>query len=264
MRIATYNFCRGGTDFNAPYRILQILQPDILFAQEVLPPSVYEEKAVQTWEDAGYAYPIWKGTPSHGKWGSAIFFKERPFRKIEDFDTLTGWMIGIELDASDPLNHTQQPLKLISVHTPTKENNFYPYQAQDMLVELRKHIYGTPTVMGGDFNVTISARNRTETPEVLPVEEEIMRFMRRTLGLVNCWQVANPNTILPRTFHGTATSNSHIDGIFVSSDFYKNIENCWIVGSQRGQWTEGDHYPVIAEFSNQDVEFKKQNIRTPR
>jgi hypothetical protein len=111
-------------------------------------------------------------------------------------------------------------------------------------------------IVGGDFNVTISLRNATIEAPNSPMEREIIEYLRRTLGLVNCWQASNPHQIVPRTFHRTDQSNAHLDGIFVSASWYRYLMDCWVVGVEREDWTEGDHYPVVAEFTNERPVFR--------
>jgi hypothetical protein len=94
-------------------------------------------------------------------WGSAIFTKKAATRSIRISESLQGWIVGLELDLSELFHHQHQPLRIFSVHTPTRrENNNYPLQAQQVLEFLETQA-DAPLLVAGDFNVTISTRGQS-------------------------------------------------------------------------------------------------------
>lgn len=263
MHIVSYNFCQGGADYEAAHRVLAELKPDILLAQELRKPTEYLQRARQTWRHLGYQDPIWHGVPAHPpdrQWGSAIFVRAPLVHELPVPPKLEGWVVGLEVRAAAAINYGRDSLKIFSIHTPTqRENNNYIRQAQEVLEFLASQDDGTAMIVGGDFNVTISLRNAAADTPNLPTEQEIIAYLRRSLGLVNCWQASNPHQPVPRTFHRTDQSRGHLDGIFVSASWYRYLVDCWVVGAERGDWTEGDHYPVVAAFSSDRPAFRLWN-----
>jgi endonuclease/exonuclease/phosphatase family metal-dependent hydrolase len=263
LRVATYNFCQGGADYDATHRVLQALQPDILFAQELLDPAEYQRRGRVTWQELGYSVSHWRSVRAEGRkqWGSAVFTRQPAREAVAVPEQLAGWVVGAVLEPPAFVQEGGRPLKAFSVHTPTKvEANYYIWQAQEILEFLAEQVQDADLLVGGDFNVTISVRGEIEQPQQTPMELEIIEYMRRAVGLVNCWQVTNPNTLLPRTFHGRDTSNAHIDGLFVSPRWWRYLKSCMIGSRERG-WTEGDHYPVVAEFSEDFPRFGPRVLR---
>ena len=243
MRIATYNFCQGGADFDATYRVLAALDADILLAQELRDPAEYLTKGHRTWQDLDYCDPLWHPVADHGRWGSAIFVKHGVLSDIPTPAPLTGWVVGAQITGMP----NAEPLTVFSMHTPTRESNYYPWQAQEVLEYLKTRRVAN-WVVGGDFNVSISDPGAPSTREDNALEQQIRTYLRRTLGLANCWQTVHPNTPLPTTYHGGRRAQAHIDGLFVAPDRAADLVDCWVVGAEREDWGEGDHYPVIATF----------------
>jgi exonuclease III len=247
MKLASYNFCQGGANYDACYRILQKLDADIVLGQELRAPHEYLSKAARTWRDLGYQDPVYAQVPSN-EWGSAIFLKKGTAQVISIPDHLFGWIVGVVITGREWVNPDCAFLKVFSVHTPTRKlNNDYFRQAQEVLDFLQTQGVGKQTILGGDFNVTISNQHPSNPTQ------RFVDFFRSTLGVLNCWQIINANQPLPRTFHGTPTSNQHIDGIFISPDWYRYLQSSWIVGSQKGDWPDGDHYPVICEYGDSAI-----------
>ena len=233
---------------------------DILLAQELCDPAIYLAQARRTWRDLGYREPLWQPVGSHRKWGSAIFVKDGTLRDIPTPAHLAGWVVGAEITALPDASIDSRALTVFSVHTPTRESNYYIWQAQEVLEYLATRCAPT-LVIGGDFNVIISDPGAASTADDSTLQQGIRTYMRRTLGLVNCWQTINPNTALPTTWHGRPQAQSHIDGLFISPDLFDDLATCWIVGAEREAWDEGDHYPVVATFDATRPEFPRRVLR---
>jgi endonuclease/exonuclease/phosphatase family metal-dependent hydrolase len=157
-------------------------------------------------------------------------------------------------------SHSTRPLKAFSVHTPTKAASNYICEAQKILAFLKEQAGAADLIVGGDFNFTISKRIAGEMTPQSTLELDLIEYMEQTIGLVNCWQAMNPDTRLPRTFHSRDTSTGHLDGIFVSKRLWHHLVACEIRGEQHS-WTEGDHYPVVAEFDDVTPGFTRRPAR---
>jgi exonuclease III len=264
MKVVTYNFCKGGPNYDALHGVLTTLQPGILFAQELRNPQDYvNKKHTVDWRTLGYQDHIWCPVPGNYEgWGSAIFMKRGAIsRRIDIPKELRGWVIGGECDLSVLLDQQPGPtLKLFSVHTPTRHPiNCYPVQAQGVLEFLKEEQKLDASILvAGDFNVTIGVRGQNEEPRMTPMEHSFITYFRRSLGLINCWQAIHPNTPLPRTFRRESSTARvpHIDGIFISAPLDRYLHTCR-VEDVVPDWPTRDHNPVVAEFDTEMPVFEK-------
>jgi endonuclease/exonuclease/phosphatase family metal-dependent hydrolase len=261
INVATYNFCKGGTpDYNDTHRVLKDLDPSILFAQELLEPKHYEERGTETWKSLGYTGLIWSKAPTDRppapvkempRWGSAIFIKVGTLKQIEIPERLEGWIVGATWHSTTLDSTLGSPIKVFSVHTPTMQNsNYYLWQAQEVCECLAQAIGDENAIVAGDFDITISTPANEQRKKDDDLFRSVRDYIRRTLNLLNCWQLINANQPLKST-HG---KNSHIDAIFVSAPLSKYLKSCEI----REAWNLGDHKPVIATFSNDLPTFKER------
>lgn len=258
MNVATYNFCNGGPNWDATHTILNELDADIVFAQELRNPSLYQENGTFTWDECHYLKPHWAKAPTDRprteytdsqRWGSAIFIKEGRLEPVEVDPKLNGWVVGAEWHSTAVENTFGSPIKVFSVHTPTLQSaNYYLWQAQEVCEYLEKTIAGQNAIVAGDFNITISTPHPEQRRENDSLAQEIRDYIRRTLNLLNCWQLTNSNLPLIPT-HG---EKSFIDAIFISAPLARFLKSSEI----RESWKLGDHKPVVAHFSNQMPQFK--------
>jgi exonuclease III len=265
MKVVTYNFCKGGPNFHALHKVLAELQPDILFAQELRDPQRYVAETKVSLRTLGYQNPIWCPVPDNSeRWGSAIFTKRDVLTPIDIQGPLRGWVVGGECDLLQLFDQQPGPLKLFSVHTPTRDDGNHICQLQLALEYIAEYIAthesDASLLVAGDFNVTISSREPSDDARTTSLEQEISTYFRRTLGLINCWQTIHPSAPLSPTYH-SYLSKTHIDGIFISAQWCKYLKTSSIVGENH--WTiGGDHYPVIADFDSEKPEFRKTRVRT--
>jgi endonuclease/exonuclease/phosphatase family metal-dependent hydrolase len=266
IKITTYNFCKGGPNFDATHMVLRELSipdnhpADIVFAQELLNPNLYEDKGKATWRNAGYQDPYWRKAPTdllQGeqsdilRWGSAIFVKEGKLEPIEIPKKLEGWVVGARWYASLLDNPFGSSINVFCVHTATlQKSNYYPWQAQEVCECLAQVIGDENAIVAGDFNITISAPSDIEQTKDDALFQPIRDYIRRTLNLINCWQFVNANQPLKPTH----SSSHHIDAIFVSAPLARYLHACEI----RDPWILGDHKPVVATFSNDLPRFKER------
>jgi hypothetical protein len=126
MRIATYNFCRGGqTDYQTLSRVLQKLTPDILLAQETCDPQAYFSHDAAYWSTVGLPTHHWQQT-SHTYWGSAVYPRHgQILRSLAFPEELRGWVVGVDLTGVAYPESRGLPLRLIGVHTPTRTHGHY-------------------------------------------------------------------------------------------------------------------------------------------
>jgi endonuclease/exonuclease/phosphatase family metal-dependent hydrolase len=251
MRIATYNFCRGGPkDYQTLYRVFQHLTPDILLAQETSNPDTYLAQNAAYWSTSRLPTYHWQKT-SHTYWGSAVYTRGGQFLRTITFpDALQGWVAGVDLTGIDYPENRGLPLRMISVHTPTRDHKNYIGELHNIVQAIEVLENDAVLVVGGDFNVTLSTRHPSESRQNVPEEQAVIAHLQERLGLINCWQAANPDRCLDPTFHAgiLPTPAFHIDGIFVPRTWQKYLRQCEIISPPQHQWSESDHYPMIADF----------------
>lgn len=260
MRIATYNFNQGGPeDYQAPFRVLKDLQPDILCAQELCNPDVYVQKTGKSWIEQGYINPIWHPVFSHRRWGSAIFLRTGTVKEVPIINPkLQGWLVGVEIPPEHPLSLFHAPILLFSLHIPSKKtNNYYIWQAQEVLEYIFQHHKSDKIILAGDFNIEISARHPSENGNLDLLEQEIREYIRQNLNLVNSWQLLHPNQSLPSTYIGRG-NGTHIDAILINAEIQRYLKTCTIITREQYQWKNADHCAIVAEFSTEIKHFKQR------
>jgi endonuclease/exonuclease/phosphatase family metal-dependent hydrolase len=112
-----------------------------------------------------------------------------------------------------------------------------------------KHRDDGDLIIGGDFNVCVSQRQPSEERITERADVAIQARLRDEYGLLNCWQVANPNISLAQTLRWSRepTFPYHCDGLFVPSSWRSALRSCAVVASE--EWDRlSDHNPVVATF----------------
>jgi exonuclease III len=255
MRIATYNFCRGGQpDYQTLSRVLQKLTPDILLAQETCDPEAYFSHAAAYWSTTGLPTYHWQQT-GHTYWGSAIYTRGgQILRSIAFPEELQGWVVGVDLTGIAYPESRGLPLRMISVHTPTRTHGNYIGELYKIVQAIEVLANDAVLVVAGDFNVTVSTRHPSESRPNVPEEQAVIAHLLERLGLINCWQAAHPDRFLDQTFHGGLfpAPARHIDGIFVPRAWQPFLRRCDVIGPPDYDWSEGDHFPLVAEFDVQN------------
>lgn len=194
MRIATYNFCRGGKeDYQTLYRVLHTLEPDILLAQETCNPELYLAKNAAYW--AARNPPIYHWTQTaHTYWGSAVYAKDgHSQRTIALPDSLRGWVVGVELSGITYPEACGLPLRILSIHTPTRDHGNYSSELARIVDAIALLDTDCVLVVGGDLNVTVSPRHPSESRRDVQAEQAVIAQLQERCGLINCWQVAHPD-----------------------------------------------------------------------
>jgi hypothetical protein len=119
-------------------------------------------------------------------------------------------------------------------------------QILDMIAD---HAGGGGLVIGGDFNLSISARQADEGRRTPSADLAIQRRLRDEFGLVNCWREANPGRPPAQTLRWSNAPEVpyHCDGLFVPRSWAGHLRACEVISSL--DWDRlSDHNPVVARF----------------
>lgn len=243
MKLCTYNLRQGGHKNHGNHwlRMLEELGADIVCAQESGDPSLYFTPEVF----AGFKGCLHANVP-HGKWGSAILAKHYALERI-DMPGFEGWVTGAKIKDVD-VGGALRAITVFSLHAPSLGS--YEAQVNRFLDELGHHLDGTPLVLAGDFNLTTAVRHPSEEGlQNTRGELRILDRLRREFGLLNAWQLLNPNQSLPQTLRWapSPTTPYHCDGIFVSDDLVRYLVRAEVI--QGGEYASlSDHNPIVIEM----------------
>lgn len=237
LRIATYNFLSGGSAHrNTHWSMLRRrLRADVLLAQECKPLAPRAAR-VRT-----NLHREVKGR----RWGSAVVARELALRPIP-VPTYRGWIEGGELDG---LSFTGRPVRIFSVHCPAGAHG-YVRTMHDILDRVQRHARTADLVLGGDFNVAAGFRGNDEGVRMSRAEQSLLTRMTDELGLMACWQTANPGVPLAQTLRwtGNRAAPYHCDGIFAPATWRPWLQSCRVVSGPA--WDAlSDHNPVVAVFA---------------
>lgn len=244
MRIITYNLRQRGK--GEQWVGLQAERPDILLLQESSDPATYAGTDQGQWH--------WRKV-STARFGSALWSRSGSIEPLS-VPGFEGWiaMARITGHAAHPA-----PFLAASLHAPGHLGSYIGTVARmvDALVPLCS---GCPVVIGGDFNMATGRRDEGEPLVTTRAERRVLERIETELGLVGCWQAANPGRPLPQTLRWVANPSTayHCDGLFVSHGWLPGLLTCSVlppshaaVTSQTGT-VMSDHNPVLAEFRMPD------------
>jgi endonuclease/exonuclease/phosphatase family metal-dependent hydrolase len=245
MKIATYNLRSGGKAGNRIHwqKLLDEVNPDIILLQETRHPqeylaaNFYQQHAQQM---------HWQVVSSHQKWGSAVFVRQGQVKLLAPLaEDLAGWVTGVEVtDTGWPLL-AGRSLYVFSLHAPSGSSS-YVKQVNAILDCIQTQIPSdADVIIGGDFNLTVGFRHPAE--QLQQNQPKLMARFQRELGLMNCWQMANPNQDLPQTLRwsNNPTLPFHCDGIFVPARWYPWLASAAVLSGE--DWDRlSDHNPVVA------------------
>jgi endonuclease/exonuclease/phosphatase family metal-dependent hydrolase len=252
MKVATYNILKGGAQRVHWVRMIEDFKVDLLLAQESyphgehLPPVSYPDAAKRSaWEMAG----------GNG-WGSAVFSRSGSVKPVS-VPNYTGWVVGAEVSGASWQVETTDPLLVFSVHAPSRGEAYYK-QVNKLLDEIKKVARGREVVVGGDFNVGVSAWPGPERP-TCKQDLAIQARLAEEFGLLNCWQAANPDRPLCQTLRWTGDRSIpyHCDGIFVPKSWRARLQSCVVLAGD--DWDRlSDHNPIVACFRNRSRRIRRQ------
>lgn len=242
VKLATYNIRQGGKKRVHWSTMIDRHGVDLLLVQEShphdehLPPLLYpNSRGKSVWSMA-----------SPNAWGSAIFSKTGTLQPIavESFD---GWVVGAELTGASWQPDGESTL-VFSVHAPGGLGG-YAGRVNAILDAIEQIAGGSEVIIGGDFNLSVS----NWSGSAMAVSKKDLAIQARLadrLGLINCWQEANPNQEPGQTLRWTRepTTPYHCDGIFVPKSWRSRLKSCSILSGD--EWNRlSDHNPVVAELS---------------
>ena len=179
-------------------------------------------------------------------WGSAIYSSSGNLKQIS-VPGFTGWVIGAEINGANWQSSPTDATMAFSIHAPSSAGS-YSKQVNKLLDEIGCIANGREIIFGGDFNLTISYSVESERP-VSKQDLAIQARLADEFGLINCWQIANPNQPLAQTLRWTRdrTIPYHCDGLFVPKSWKDRLIACDVLTGDN--WDRlSDHNPVVAQF----------------
>ena len=242
MNLVTYNLRSGGTGRVHWAKILEVFRPGLFFVQETVAPEDHLPLPVH----ADVAGRVSWASVEGRRWGSAVYSRVGETRPIELPD-FRGHVVGLEIVGAEWPDGSHSPIRAFSLHAPARGS--YQKAVNKILDMIARHCGGNDLVIGGDFNLTISARNDGEARKTNAADLAIQARLKDEFGLVNCWREANPG--LPLT-HTLRWSNApeipyHCDGLFVPRSWTGRLQSCEVVSTP--EWDRlSDHNPVVARF----------------
>jgi len=230
-RLATLNMLKGGGRRVAPDDVLRDTRADLLLLQEA----------------SGFAAASsrWVWQPVHARgWGSAIHVARGRLEPIAvpGFD---GWVAGAQWNAA----HVER-LGVFSVHAPHGAGGYSArvHHILDAVAVAARRAGARDIVVGGDFNICISARSHRGA---LSAREHAVHLrLRDEFDLVNVWDWLHPKALPPQTLRwtGNPAVPYHCDGLFVPQRWAASIRRCVVLQSAR--WcARSDHNPVVATLA---------------
>ena len=244
IAIATYNLRFGGKAGNRIHwqKVLTELQPALFFVQETLEPKTYFSDESYP----HYAQQIHWAAVHKRPWGSAIYTRQGQVTPLEALSpALAGWVTGVKITGFGSPVSPGKTLYAYSVHAPSGRSS-YIKEVHAILDGIGTQVTaGADVVIGGDFNLTVGMRHPSEALQ--KSQPQLMARFRRELGLMSCWQMANPNQNLPQTLRWSndKTKPYHCDGIFAPAHWYRYLNRTDVIASP--DWHPlSDHNPVVA------------------
>ena len=265
MKIATYNLRFGGRANNRVHwqTLIEHAAPDVLLLQETLAASEYLPEYLPAEMCERQKEQIcWR--PVEGRrWGSGIYVRRGRLTPLPPIsEAFAGWVCGAKVEGlgafaaekeiteekiTEEEIETEKGLYVYSIHAPSVRSS-YVKQVNLILDGIRAQVpAGAAVVIGGDFNLPLGFRHASEAMQ--QCEPKLMARFRREFGLMNCWQVANPNRDLPQTLRWSKdpVPPFHCDGIFAPGGWFRYLEGAEVLA---GQVWDGlsDHNPVVVRF----------------
>jgi endonuclease/exonuclease/phosphatase family metal-dependent hydrolase len=231
-RLATLNMLKGGGRRVVPDQVWRDTRADLLLLQEA----------------AGFAaatpHVVWRPVQARS-WGSAIRVAHGHLEPlaVRGFD---GWVAGARW-------HTQSaaPLAVFSVHAPHGAGGYCGrmHGILDAIGAAARRAGARDIVVGGDFNIGISARAHGGGP-ARTRDRTVQARLCDEFGLINAWDWMHPKALPPQTLRwtGDPAVPYHCDGLFLPQRWAGALRRCVVLNSAR--WcARSDHNPVVATLA---------------
>ena len=243
LRLVAYNFLGGGSARRAGQwsRLVRTLGPDVVFGQECRPPEQCPGERFRPHASDSLAWQPARGP----RWGTGLFVRGVPLEPIA-VPQFGGWVVGGEVRVTD---WSPRPIRLFSVHGPAGDRG-YVHTMHEILDRILRLRGDADVVLGGDFNVAVGYRDVKDPRALGKREIALLDRIGAELGLVACWQTANPGRRLAQTLRWVTNpaTKYHCDGIFIPRAWTPRLTACRVVAGSRWR-TLSDHNPVVAELT---------------
>ena len=228
---------KGGGRRVAPEQVLRDTRADLLLLQEA---AGFADAASQR---------VWQPVQAR-TWGSAIQVARGRLVPIA-VRGFEGWVAGARWRGP----RRKWDVGVFSVHAPHGDGGYAGrmHHILDAIADAARVAGTAEIVVGGDFNICVSARSHRGVP-VRARERAVQQRLRDEFGLINAWDALHPRAQPAPTLRwtGDPTVPYHCDGLFVPRGWSAALRSCVVLSSRR--WCErSDHNPVVATFtSSQD------------
>jgi len=231
-RVATLNMLKGGGRRVGPQQVLRDTRADLLLLQEA---AGFADSALRC---------VWQPVQAR-PWGSAIQVARGRLEPIA-VSGFAGWVVGARWDAP-----AADGVAVFSVHVPHGEGGYASrmHGILDAIARAARRAGVRDVVIGGDFNICISARHHSGAPP-RSRERAVQGRLHDEFGLINVWDWLHPRSQPAQTLRwsGDASVPYHCDGLFVPRAWAASLCSCVVLDSRR--WRErSDHNPVVATFA---------------
>ena len=230
-RVATLNMLKGGGQRVSPDDVLRDTRADLLLLQEA------------AGFDGASPRVVWRPVPSR-PWGSAIRVAHGRLEPIAvtGFD---GWVAGACWRA-----RRADALAVFSVHAPHGAGGYTGrvHRILDAIGAAARRSGTRDIVVGGDFNICISARSHSGALRAR--DHAVQQRLRDEFGLINAWDWLHPRMQPVQTLRWTGNPSVpyHCDGLFVPQRWASALRRCVVLKSAR--WcARSDHNPVVATLT---------------
>jgi endonuclease/exonuclease/phosphatase family metal-dependent hydrolase len=243
MKIATYNILKGGSQRVHWVKMIEGHSVDLLLVQESY---IHDEHLPLLYYPEARSRSVWEMVGKN-KWGSAVFSKTGSVNPVA-VPGFSGWVVGAEIKGALWQAGFCDSILVFSVHAPVFKGS-YSKPVNTILDKIKRIARRRETIIGGDFNITVSNWTGSERP-VSKQNLAIQARLADEFGLVNCWQEANPDQLLHQTLRwtGDRTIPYHCDGLFVPKAWKARLRSCSVLAGD--EWNRlSDHNPVVACFS---------------
>jgi endonuclease/exonuclease/phosphatase family metal-dependent hydrolase len=224
---------KGGGRRVAPDQVLRDTRADLLLLQEA----------------AGFAgveaHRVWQPVQARA-WGSAIQVAHGRLVPIP-VHGFAGWVAGARWHG--PLE--EPGVAVFSVHAPHGDGGYAGrmHHILDAIADAGRSAGTTDIIVGGDFNIGVSARSHSGSP-ARTRDRAVQLRLHDEFGLINVRDALHPKALPVQTLRwtGNPTVPYHCDGLFVPQRWLATLRSCVVLSSRR--WCErSDHNPVLATFT---------------